>query len=71
MSIIAELINHNQPMFISSSADLLEGTDINEHPVSWSGWHFLYFPFLYIFCLIFAFAQALQGGSLPNSLSLM
>ena len=42
VGIITELVNHNQPMFIPSSADLLEGTDINEYPVSWFGWHSLY-----------------------------
>ena len=71
VSIVTELINHNQPMFIPSSADLFEGTDINEYPVSWFGWNFLYFLLLYILCLIFAFAQASHGGSLPISLSFM
>ena len=48
MGIVTELVNYDQPMFVSSSADLLEGADINEYPVSWFGWHFLYFLLLYI-----------------------
>ena len=71
VGVITELINHNQPMSIPSSAGLLEGTDINEYPVSWFGWHFLYFFFCTFLCLIFAFAQASQGCNLPNSLSFM
>ena len=71
VSIVTELIDHNQPMFIPSSADLLEGTDINEYPVSWFGWHFLYFLLLYISLSDLSFAQASHGGSLHTSLSFM
>ena len=71
MSIVTELVNHNQPMFVPSSADLFEGTDINEYSVSWFGWHFLYFRLCTFLCLIFVFAQASHGGSLPISLSFM
>ena len=38
MSAITELIHHNQPVSISSSADLFEGADVYEYPVSRSGW---------------------------------
>ena len=64
VSIVTELINHNQPMFVPSSADLFEGTDINEYPVSWFGWHFHYFLLLYIsspdicFCTSFTWWQS-------------
>ena len=73
MGVVTELVNHDQPMFVSSSADLLEGTDVNEYPVSWFGWRFLYFLLLHIsfLYLIFAFAQTSHGGSLPISLSFM
>ena len=38
MSAITELIHHNQPVPISSSADFFERTDVHEYPVSRSGW---------------------------------
>ena len=34
VSAITELIHHNQPVSISSSADLLKRADIHEYPVS-------------------------------------
>ena len=38
MSTITELINHNQPVSISSLTDLFKRTDVYEYPVSWYGW---------------------------------
>ena len=38
MDIVTEFVHYNQPVSVSPSADMLEGTDINEYPVSLSGW---------------------------------
>ena len=38
VSAVNELINHNQPVSVSSSANLLERTYVHEYPVSSSGW---------------------------------
>ena len=71
MSTITELINHNQPVSVSPSAELFEGTDVYEYPVSWSGWQFLHLLLWYVFCLILACAQTSHGANLPISLSFM
>ena len=71
VSIVTELINHNQPMFIPPLLTCLkELISMNTLYPGLVGIFFIFF-FCTFLCLIFAFAQASHGGSLPTSLSFM
>ena len=68
MSTITELINHNQPVSISSSAELFERTNTLYPGLVGSFFIFFFGMFL---SLILACAQTSQGANFPVSLSFM